>query len=196
MGTQITSNNSLGYGAMTCSDSTSAQNIFYRSRGTTSAQTGVQQYDGLGSLSFRGHNTSSMTGSRAMIAAYANETWSTTANGTAVDIQTTANTTTTCRTVGTFTEAGQFRVPITGIGAGIVIGGDTQLYRSAADVITTPDSLTVGGKLTTVASASGAAGIVVPHGAAPSAPADGDIWTTTAGLFVRIDGVTKTVTLT
>ena len=30
----------------------------------------------------------------------------------------------------------------------------------------------------------------VAHGAAPTSPVDGDIWTTTAGLFVRINGVT------
>ncbi len=30
----------------------------------------------------------------------------------------------------------------------------------------------------------------VPHGAAPTSPVDGDIWTTTAGLFVRVNGVT------
>lgn len=30
----------------------------------------------------------------------------------------------------------------------------------------------------------------VPHGSAPTSPVDGDIWTTTAGLFVRVNGVT------
>lgn len=30
----------------------------------------------------------------------------------------------------------------------------------------------------------------VPHGSAPTSPVDGDIWTTTAGLFVRINGGT------
>ena len=50
--------------------------------------------------------------------------------------------------------------------------------------------------LTTLASAAGGAGLNLPAGAAPTAPVDGDIWTTTAGLFVRINGVTKTVTLT
>jgi len=30
----------------------------------------------------------------------------------------------------------------------------------------------------------------LPHGSAPTSPADGDIWTTSAGLFVRIDGST------
>lgn len=48
----------------------------------------------------------------------------------------------------------------------------------------------------TKASAAGGAGFNTPHGVAPSAPVDGDWWTTTAGVFVRINGVTKTVTLT
>lgn len=50
--------------------------------------------------------------------------------------------------------------------------------------------------LATVASATGTAGFRLPHGAAPTSPVNGDMWTTTAGLFVRINGVTKTVTLT
>jgi hypothetical protein len=37
---------------------------------------------------------------------------------------------------------------------------------------------------------------ILPHGAAPSTPTNGSMWTTTAGLYVRINGVTKTVTLT
>jgi len=34
-----------------------------------------------------------------------------------------------------------------------------------------------------------------PHGVAPTTPVDGDFWTTTSGAFVRINGVTKTFTL-
>jgi hypothetical protein len=30
----------------------------------------------------------------------------------------------------------------------------------------------------------------IPHGTAPTSPVNGDMWTTTAGLFVRINGVT------
>jgi hypothetical protein len=30
----------------------------------------------------------------------------------------------------------------------------------------------------------------LPHGSAPSSPVNGDMWTTTAGLYVRINGVT------
>jgi len=35
-----------------------------------------------------------------------------------------------------------------------------------------------------------AASVTIPHGAAPTSPANGDMWTTTAGLFVRINGAT------
>jgi hypothetical protein len=30
----------------------------------------------------------------------------------------------------------------------------------------------------------------IPHGSAPTSPVDGDMWTTTSGLFVRVNGVT------
>jgi hypothetical protein len=56
--------------------------------------------------------------------------------------------------------------------------------------------LTVLGKLITVLSATGGAGFNLPHGAAPTSPVDGDVWTTTTGLFVPVNGATKTVTLT
>jgi hypothetical protein len=36
----------------------------------------------------------------------------------------------------------------------------------------------------------------ITQGVAPTSPVDGDMWTTAAGLFIRINGVTKTVTLT
>lgn len=52
-------------------------------------------------------------------------------------------------------------------------------------------ALTLTGKLTTVLSATGGSGLVVPHGAAPTAPNNGDLWTTTGGLFCRINGVTE-----
>lgn len=49
---------------------------------------------------------------------------------------------------------------------------------------------TFGGKLSTVASATGGAGLSLPHGAAPTSPVNGDVWTTTAGMYVRINGST------
>lgn len=50
---------------------------------------------------------------------------------------------------------------------------------------------TATGKITTVASASGNAGFNLPAGSAPSSPTNGDIWTTTSGLFSRINGATQ-----
>lgn len=45
-------------------------------------------------------------------------------------------------------------------------------------------------KATLSASTTTRAPLVIPHGTAPTSPANGDIWTTTAGIFVRINGVT------
>jgi len=44
--------------------------------------------------------------------------------------------------------------------------------------------------LVTKPSAPAGAGLRLPHGKPPTAPMDGEIWTTNAGLFVRINGVT------
>lgn len=45
------------------------------------------------------------------------------------------------------TTAGQLQIPTTGSSAGVLIGGDVQLYRSAANVLTIPDAVTVGAAL-------------------------------------------------
>lgn len=50
--------------------------------------------------------------------------------------------------------------------------------------------------ITKASAASGGAGLRLPHGVAPTSPVDGDVWTTTSGIFARINGVTKTVTIT
>lgn len=42
----------------------------------------------------------------------------------------------------------------------------------------------------TPATTTARASMRLPHGTAPSAPVNGDMWTTTAGLFVRINNVT------
>jgi len=49
---------------------------------------------------------------------------------------------------------------------------------------------TMTGGLTTVASATGGAGLNVPHGTAPTSPVNGDIWTTSTDALVRLGGVT------
>ncbi len=76
-----------------------------------------------------------------------------------------------------------------------------QLQNSAGTAVLTAGSaattnasfagaLNVGGKLNTVATASGAAGLNLPHGTAPSSPTDGDLWSTTTGFFGRVNGAT------
>lgn len=50
---------------------------------------------------------------------------------------------------------------------------------------------TWGAKQTFFTPVTGAASIVLPHGVAPTSPVDGDMWTTTGGLFARINGVTQ-----
>jgi hypothetical protein len=74
---------------------------------------------------------------------------------------------------------------------GILIGNVSGTGAFAIKTGTGPVSF--GDVLLTIASATGTAGFRLPHGAAPSAPVDGDVWTTTAGLFARINGVTKTI---
>lgn len=46
------------------------------------------------------------------------------------------------------------------------------------------------GTLITVASSITKSGLRLPHGSAPTSPTNGDLWTTTTGLYVRINGVT------
>lgn len=52
---------------------------------------------------------------------------------------------------------------------------------------------TLTGKLTTKASATGAAGFNIPAGAAPTAPVTGDLWATATDLFYRFSGSTLKV---
>jgi len=78
-------------------------------------------------------------------------------------------------------------------------GGSAITFRTTASVNTLGTvALTIGsnqaatfaGLVSTPAATTTTAGLRVPHGAAPTSPVNGDIWTTTAGLYVRINGVT------
>jgi hypothetical protein len=84
---------------------------------------------------------------------------------------------------------------------GLTVGQMNVLYSKAASSSTDAGTTFAGGigvaktsvfagLLITVASATGGAGFNMPHGAAPSSPTNGDLWTTTAGLFARINGAT------
>jgi hypothetical protein len=67
-------------------------------------------------------------------------------------------------------------------------------WQSEGYITSVPSTLgptTFTGKVNTVASTGSSAGLRIPHAvAAPSSPVDGDMWTTTTGLFYRINGAT------
>lgn len=86
---------------------------------------------------------------------------------------------------GSMTAAAASAVPWSGVsGKPTTVAG----YGISDALKKTGDSAT--GKINFVASAAGAASINIPHGAAPSAPVNGDVWSTTGGLFTRINGGT------
>lgn len=64
-----------------------------------------------------------------------------------------------------------------GAGYGIALGGSGLAGLASTQLIF-------------AAGTTGVSPMRIPHGSAPTTPVDGDIWTTTAGLFVRINGVT------
>lgn len=49
---------------------------------------------------------------------------------------------------------------------------------------------TMTGRFVTSASSASGAGFRLPHGVAPTTPGNGDLWTTTAGIYARINGAT------
>lgn len=63
-----------------------------------------------------------------------------------------------------------------------------QDYLGAAPLLSTGGTMT--GPLITIPSVAAAAGFNIAPGAAPSSPNNGDMWVTSAGLFVRINGTT------
>lgn len=76
---------------------------------------------------------------------------------------------------------------ITGVPTTISGYGITDALAKTGDTAT--------GKIAFVASASGAASIGIPHGSAPTSPVNGDVWSSTAGFFVRVNGNTRTVSV-
>jgi hypothetical protein len=84
--------------------------------------------------------------------------------------------------------------------AKIQVGATSLAIRDNADttnlmLFSTP-GVTLAVPLLTTASLTGQAGLNIPHGTAPTSPVNGDMWTTTGGAFVRINGVTKSINLT
>lgn len=52
------------------------------------------------------------------------------------------------------------------------------------------NGLNVGSTINAIASTASLAPLRIPHGTAPSSPTNGDLWTTTSGIFARINGST------
>lgn len=84
----------------------------------------------------------------------------------------------------------RFRVRSNAAGNGVVLIASNAAEDNTASLAISATSTTFTGVVITGASATGGAGFRLPHGSAPSAPVNGDVWTTTAGLFVRINGAT------
>ncbi len=77
-----------------------------------------------------------------------------------------------------------------------VYGGITiwDTLGSTSVVLTQAGAATFSGKVTTPASTTSATSLNIPHGTEPSAPNNGDVWTTTNGAYTRISSVTKSLT--
>ena len=73
--------------------------------------------------------------------------------------------------------------PLTGNPSGFITSSALTPYAPLAGATFT-------GLVGTAASTTTTAGLRIPHGVAPTTPVNGDIWTTTAGLFARQNGTT------
>jgi hypothetical protein len=75
------------------------------------------------------------------------------------------------------------------------LSGDFEIYSvplgaSALKLAKATGAATFAGAVTIPAATTARAPMRIPHGTAPTSPVDGDMWTTTAGLFIRINGAT------
>ena len=80
------------------------------------------------------------------------------------------------------------------IGAVLTAAQWNSCFAAKADFSTSGNLFSGGtmtGKLTMIASTTSGAGINLPQGVAPSSPLNGDVWTTSAGLFAQINGTTQ-----
>ena len=68
--------------------------------------------------------------------------------------------------------------------------GTTNITLPTSGTLAILGANTFTGEQTTVASTTGTAGFNLPHGAAPTSPVNGDLWTTTGGIYARINGGT------
>lgn len=79
------------------------------------------------------------------------------------------------------------RAGLTVTAGGLTVSAGT----TAVGALTTGAITVTGAKITAAATAAGYASLNLPHGTAPSSPANGDVWTTTGGLYGQINGTTQ-----
>lgn len=72
---------------------------------------------------------------------------------------------------------------------GDYLGRPLFISRASGEIFV-ENALSVSGKITGSASTASLATLNIPHGTAPTVPVNGDIWTTTSGLYARINNTT------
>lgn len=86
---------------------------------------------------------------------------------------------------------GQALVLATGTsGTALSIASATNGASFAGFIAVGNATLSTSTALITPAGTTGVSSLRIPHGAAPTSPVNGDMWTTTSGLFIRINGAT------
>lgn len=68
--------------------------------------------------------------------------------------------------------------------------GSVALKINSANTVGCGIAASTTSQLTLLAGTTAISSLRVPHGSAPTSPVNGDIWTTTAGLYVRVNGAT------
>jgi hypothetical protein len=71
------------------------------------------------------------------------------------------------------------------------VSADGASWIDALTFAAATGAATFGAPAVTAASSAAGAGLRLPHGAAPSAPVNGEVWSTAAGWFVRTNGTTR-----
>lgn len=149
-------------------DSGSPLFSFYRSRGNAAAPTAIVNGARIGEIQFRGYGATDFFAG-GFIRMIANATWTDTSAPTDFQVLLSAS--------GSVAPSAALTVKSTGrVGTGSISSPTAWLHAPA--------------------STSAAASLCLPHGAAPGSPVNGDMWTTTAGAFIRINGVTYSIDLT
>ena len=81
----------------------------------------------------------------------------------------------------TFTEALALTTAAATLAGNLTVSGTTSAIGAVVSSTT---------NLNLAAGTTGVSSLRIPHGSAPTSPVNGDMWTTTAGLFIRINGAT------